>query len=182
MGTLTLILGGIKSGKSRYALELARERQLEGPIGFIATAEPFDEDMKTRIRRHQQERDSRFFTIEEPLYLSRAAADGWQKSPRLVADCLTLWLNNLLFHFSDPEKIQNETAAFLQAAAERKGHLILVSNETGSGLVSENALSRRYIDALGNLNQQIARISDEVILMTAGIPRLIKGGVHARLD
>lgn len=183
-GTLTLILGGIKSGKSRYALELARERRMGGPAGFIATAEAFDDEMKLRIQRHREEREDLFFTLEEPLYLSRAVAEGWQKSTCVVVDCLTLWVNNLLFHLeSDPQKIRDEINAFLKMANQKKGHLILVSNETGSGIMPENALTRRYIDELGNLNQQMARASEEVILMTAGIGQRLKGGgVHAGLD
>ena len=178
-GTLSLILGGIKSGKSRQALELARERGAGRPIGFIATAEAFDEEMKSRIQKHREEREPLFFTIEEPLHLSRALLAGWEKSSCLVVDCLTLWVNNLLFHLeADPQKIRDEIKAFLEIAARKKGDLILVSNEVGSGLVPGNALTRRYMDELGNLNQAMARLSDEVIVMTAGIPQRLKGSVH----
>ena len=182
-GTLTLILGGIKSGKSRQALELARERGTGGPVGFIATAEAFDGEMKLRIQKHREEREGLFFTMEEPLHLSGAVAEGWGKSSCLVVDCLTLWVNNLLFHFEkNPEKIREEIGGFLETANQKKGNLILVSNEVGAGLVSESALARKYMDELGNLNQQVARLCDEVILMTAGISQRIKGGVHAGLD
>ncbi len=180
-GTLTLILGGIKSGKSRYALELARGRTMAGnPMGFIATAESFDEEMKIRIQKHRKEREDLFFTIEEPLHLSRAVAQGWQSSTCLVLDCLTLWINNLLFYFPEnPQQVQGEIRAFLETANRKNGHLIVVSNEAGSGLIPENKLARRYMDELGNLNQQLSRISDEVILMTAGIPQRLKGSVYA---
>lgn len=178
-GMLTLILGGIKSGKSRHALELARERGTGNPVGFIATAEAFDEEMKIRIQKHREERKGLFFTIEEPLHLSRALLEGWEKSSCLVVDCLTLWVNNLLFHLeASPQKIRAEMDAFLEMMNQKKENLILVSNEVGSGLVPGNALTRRYMDELGNLNQAAAHISDEVIMMTAGIPRRLKGSVH----
>src|SRR3989338_2762992 len=178
-GTLTLILGGIKSGKRRHARELARERGAGHPVGFIATAEAFDEEMKIRIRKHREEREALFFTIEEPLHLSRAIAEGWAKSPCLGVACLTLGVNNLLFHLEPtPQKIRDERNAFLGMMNQKKGDLILVSNEVGSGLVPENALTRRYMDELGNLNQAVARASDEVIIMIAGIPRRLKGSVH----
>lgn len=178
---LTLITGGIRSGKSSYALELARQTPVL-PKYFVATAEPMDEEIKLRIARHKQERSQDFITIEEPLYLGRSIDLASQTSGLMLVDCMTLWVNNLLYHFEkDPARMKMEIDSFLTAAGRKKLDMIFVTNEVGLGLVSENALSRRYVDELGYLNQALAKICDEVVLMVSGIPSRIKGAAHARL-
>ncbi len=172
---LTLITGGIRSGKSRYALELAQQMAVNGPKCFIATAEPLDEEMKIRIVRHKQERGQDFITIEEPLHLAETIEKAQKEYGLLLIDCLTLWTNNLLYHFSDePFRIRQEIKKFTDTVSAKKTEMIFVTNEIGLGLIPENPLSRRYVDELGNLNQSIARISDEVIFMVSGIPTQIK--------
>lgn len=181
--TLTLITGGIKSGKSRYALELARQSLAVNDKYFVASAEPLDEEMKARIANHQAERSSEFLTIEEPLHLAAALNQIPQECGLVVVDCLTLWVNNLLFHFADkPNQIEHEVAAFITTVSSKKSDMIFVTNEVGLGLIPDNPLSRRYVDQLGSLNQKMAKLCDEVVFMVSGIPNRIKGEVYARLD
>lgn len=180
---LTLITGGVRSGKSRVALELARQTDISGPKCFLATAEPLDQEMKARIAKHQEERANDFLTIEEPLYLANAMETAQKESSLLLVDCLTLWVNNLLYHFAaEPDVIQHEIRSFLEAVSLRKSEMIVVTNEIGLGLIPHDPLSRRYLDELGNLNQSLARLSDEVIFMVSGVPAWIKGEAHARVD
>lgn len=182
MGSLTLITGGIRSGKSRHALELA-QRAAVSPKCFIATAEPFDKEMEIRIQNHKNERPRDFVTLEEPLFLGSVIETAQNECGLLVVDCLTLWVNNLLYRFSaSPEKILKEMDSFLNAVSLRKADMIFVSNEVGLGLTPENALGRRYIDELGSLNQRLARVCDEVLFMISGIPLAVKGGQRAHLD
>ncbi len=182
MKTLTLVTGGIRSGKSRFALELAQARASRKT--FLATAEPFDEEMKKRILRHQAERGKDFTTVEAPLHLAHAVREASRHTDLVLIDCLTLWVNNLLYRFgSEPEKIHFEMDSLLDVAADRQTDIILVTNEIGLGVIPENLLVRRFLDEQGRLNQELARISDEVIFMISGIPQVIKGvGIHANLD
>lgn len=179
----TLITGGVRSGKSRHALELARHTSVPGPKYFVATAQPLDEEMKIRIAKHQEERAQDFVTIEEPLYLAKAIETAQRESGLIVVDCLTLWVNNLLYCLADrPDLIQHEIESFLKTVCSKKAEMIFVTNEVGFGLVSAHALTRLYVDELGNLNQALATVCEEVILMVSGVPIPIKGGVHARVD
>ena len=115
---LTLITGGIRSGKSAQALE--RARSFPGPKYFLATAEPLDEEMKLRITRHQAERGLEFLTIEEPVHLSSALKKIPQEQGLILIDCLTLWINNLLFHFeNEPARVQNEIESFLEEIRQK---------------------------------------------------------------
>lgn len=203
MNRVTLITGGIRSGKSRYALELAR-RRFQGPKVFLATAEAFDEEMKGRIANHQleraesndsaiasfrspgrtSERAKEFLTMEEPIHLSHALREAAEGAGFILVDCLTLWVNNLIYHFkADTLRIRNEIRLFVEILESRPASVILVTNEIGSGIIGENPLNRHFADQLGSLNQEIARLSDEVILMVSGIPQAVKGNeIHARLD
>jgi len=180
MKTLTLITGGTRSGKSRYALELARERAGDRAKCFLATAEPLDEEMKVRILRHREERGSDFITVEEPLRLSQAVLSAQEQFSFILIDCLTLWMSNLLSHLSD-EQMEHEVKSFLEVLSSRKTDLLFVTNETGWGVIPNNVLARRFVDELGSLNRKLAEISDEVILMVSGIPSMIKGGMNAKL-
>ena len=180
MKILTLITGGTRSGKSRYALELARERAGDRAKCFLATAEPLDEEMKVRILRHREERGSDFVTVEEPLQLAQTILRVQEQFSLVLVDCLTLWMNNLLSHLSD-EQMEHEVKSFLEVLSLRKTDLLLVTNETGLGVIPDNVLARRFVDELGDLNRKVAQISDEVILMVSGIPNTIKGGINAKL-
>lgn len=178
-----LVTGGIRSGKSRYALETARKSMAPGLKCFVATAEPLDEEMQARIAKHQIERLGEFATVEEPVYLSKAIDIAAKNSGVVVVDCLTLWVNNLLYHFQDqPERIKHEMRLFLNSVSSAKQEMIFVSNEVGLGLVSENPLSRRYVDELGRLNQELAKLCHEVVFMVAGMPMQVKGEKLARLE
>lgn len=134
---------------------------------FIATAEPFDDEMKARIEKHKKERDLTFETFEEPIYLSKVlklTADY----EVCVIDCMTTWLGNMIYHGIE---IESEIENFI---LNLNGNEIIVSNEVGMGVISVDKATRSYVENLGRLNQRIARISDEVFFMIAGIPLKVK--------
>jgi adenosylcobinamide kinase/adenosylcobinamide-phosphate guanylyltransferase len=163
-----LVGGGARSGKSRYALEKAQA--IEGRRAFIATAQPLDDEMCTRIAIHRQARGENFTTIEEPLDLARVIADSTFDA--IVVDCLTLWLSNLMLANKDCDR---EITALIVAAQAARATVIFVSNEVGSGIVpTDNALSRDFRDRAGILNQRIAAIAQEVYFMVFGQPLRIK--------
>lgn len=175
MNHRVLVTGGCRSGKSRYAVKLAESAQR--PC-LIATAQPLDEEMKQRIARHQQERDDRWHTFEEPLYLSHAIQqtadfDFW------LIDCLTLWTTNWLLHIDGHADLREddfwtEVTKFADAVANQSGPVVIVTNEVGLGIVPDNALARQFRDWAGLVNQRIAAVVDEVILMVAGLPLRVK--------
>ncbi len=180
---LILLTGGIRSGKSRYALELAKGLCPSGGRAFIATAEALDGEMKARISRHQEERGADFTTFEEPLRLAEKLRDAQKEHAAVVVDCLTLWVNNLLYYFAKtPEKMQVEIADLLLESSRKKTPVIFVTNEVGLGLVPDNPLGRRFVDELGGLNAKLAAICDQVVMMVAGIPNYVKGESLVRLD
>ncbi len=164
-----LVLGGARSGKSRYAQGLlaASRRQ---PV-VIATAEAGDTEMAARIATHRAERPDGWITLECPLDL--AACLGAQAAPDrvLLVDCLTLWLSNL---FMAERDVEAESEILLQAIAALTGPVIFVSNEVGGGIVPESPLGRAFRDAQGRLNQQVAQACDHVVLVSAGLPLQIK--------
>lgn len=176
--SLTLVTGGIRSGKSRYALEAALAQPCAGPgrRAFVATAEALDPEMRLRIENHRRERGSDFVTIEEPLHLAQTLQELLQADfDTVLVDCLTLWLNNLLYHWeSDLSRQKQEIDRLIETVSAKKNRLFFVTNETGWGTVPDNPLSRRYVDELGALNRRIAGIADEVIWMVCGIPQRIK--------
>ncbi len=181
---LTLITGGIKSGKSRYALEFAGGPANSNPKCFIATAEAFDEEMKRRISRHQKERGPEWTTLEVPIHLGEALCQKNLPYQLIVIDCLTLWVNNLLhYQTSQGLNIDVEIEKFEEALKVIEVPVVLVTNEIGLGVIPENPLSCRYVDLLGGLNQRMARLADRVIFMVAGMPVEIKskGGLTPAL-
>lgn len=165
---VTLVLGGARSGKSRFAENLIIAA---GRGTYIATAEARDTEMQARIARHQNRRCASWRTIEAPLditgALEKAALDG---DPVLV-DCLTLWLSNLMEADHD---IDNETDRLISSLSGMRCPVVLVSNEVGQGIVPANALARRFRDQAGQLNQAIAAHADRVFFVTAGIPAQLK--------
>jgi len=166
----TLILGGARSGKSAHALSLAESGGARRV--FIATAEALDGEMADRITRHQTDRGVGWTTIEEPLDLVDAMSKAGRSGDVCLVDCLTLWLSNMMHHDLD---IEHETARLCSAITDHPQPIILVSNEVGLGLVPETPLGRRFRDAQGRLNQDLARICGTVQFIAAGLPITLKG-------
>ncbi len=167
----TLILGGVRSGKSAYAL--AEGGRLEGAKAFVATAEALDDEMVLRVERHKKERGPAWDTFEEPLGIARLLDGIAERYSIIVVDCLTLWVSNLM-HAG--RQLEVEFATLLSALGRGSGQVYLVSNEVGMGIVPDSPLARDYRDALGTLNRMIAQGADRVVLMVAGIPMDVKGG------
>jgi adenosyl cobinamide kinase/adenosyl cobinamide phosphate guanylyltransferase len=168
--SVTLVLGGARSGKSRIA-----ERLCAGKRTYIATAEAFDDEMRLRIRAHVDRRGSGWETVEAPLDL--VAALGRAQGEVLV-DCLTLWLTNLVMKEMDARAEIDALTSHLGATRQK---VVIVSNELGLGLVPESGLSRRFRDLHGVMNQAVADVSKTVIFCVAGIPQVIKGRRPLRL-
>ncbi len=166
-----LVLGGSRSGKSSLAEQRAADSGLA--VTYIATATAGDAEMAARIARHRARRPAHWHLIEEPLHLATALQACAAPERCLLVDCLTLWLTNLLCA-NDEELFQRERAAFVEVLPTLPGHLILVSNEVGMGIVPMGELSRRFSDEAGWLNQEAARICERVTLMVAGLPYPLK--------
>jgi adenosylcobinamide kinase / adenosylcobinamide-phosphate guanylyltransferase len=165
----TLVLGGARSGKSRYAEQVAMSSR--PPWIYLATAESFDDEMATRIAQHKDRRSQDWLTIDAPLDLAGALA-VIPRSATVLIDCLTLWLSNLMLAERDIDaEIERLEAAMLAHEAP----LVLVSNEVGFGIVPDNALARRFRDFQGLLNQRIAARAGRVVLVVAGLPMIVKG-------
>lgn len=164
-----LILGGARSGKSGYAEQLAAESGLD--VCYVATAKPLDAEMAERITKHQNDRPSHWHTIEEPVKLDQVLAQYSQPKQVVLIDCLTLWLMNV--HDADIP-LEDAVERLLLALKNAKGPVLLVSNEISMGVVPMGELSRNYVDNLGRLHQQIAKIANQVTLMVAGIPMAVK--------
>jgi adenosylcobinamide kinase/adenosylcobinamide-phosphate guanylyltransferase len=180
MARIILVTGGSRSGKSDYAR--ARGESIPGPRVFVATCPVVDEETAQRIRRHQQERSPFLWdTVEEPLELERAIGDSGKYNVILV-DCLTLWINNLLFHAGQMGQTVSEGAMtsragrVLSACSAVSGTMIFVTNEVGWGIVPENPMARLYRDLVGRCNRALAASADEVILVASGIPLVLKNG------
>jgi adenosylcobinamide kinase/adenosylcobinamide-phosphate guanylyltransferase len=163
------VLGGARSGKSRYGQ--ARAEAAGNGLIFVATAEAFDEEMRERIARHRADRDARWTTVEAPRDLPAAIDALNEKDAIVLADCLTLWVSNLLLADAD---IALASRLLCQTISRFEGTLILVANEVGLGIVPDNALARAFRDAAGQLNQLVAATADEVVLLTAGLPLTLK--------
>ncbi|MFW6011500.1 MAG: bifunctional adenosylcobinamide kinase/adenosylcobinamide-phosphate guanylyltransferase, partial [Desulfosalsimonas sp.] len=161
-----LILGGCRSGKSRYALELA-----DGVSGrlniFAATCVPADEEMKARVLRHQQERNRKWTTVEAPLALPGSIREHCADADVIIVDCLTLWISNLMERHKNVEPVMEQVRLLAKALEETNCPVFLVSNEVGSGIVPENPMARRFRDLAGFANQHIASYADRVTWMVA---------------
>jgi adenosylcobinamide kinase/adenosylcobinamide-phosphate guanylyltransferase len=164
-----LVLGGARSGKSRYAQRLA-EASGRQPV-LIATAEASDAEMAERITRHAAARESRWALVEEPVALTEALGREARADRILVVDCVTLWLSNLLLQKADLSAATRQVA---QSIAGLEGPVIFVSNEVGAGIVPDNALARMFRDAQGSLNQALAESCEAVVLVSAGIALCLK--------
>lgn len=166
--SIVLIGGGARSGKSRHALKLAR--QYGAHLAFIATAQEGDGEMRERVNRHREERGAEFTTFEEPVCVAAriAAEDG--RFDAVVVDCLTLWLTNVML--AGPA--EGEIDKLIATAAGARSPVLLVTNETGCGIVPENALARQFRDLAGRMNQRAAEAANEVYWMVFGLPLKVK--------
>jgi adenosylcobinamide kinase/adenosylcobinamide-phosphate guanylyltransferase len=178
--TVTLVLGGVRSGKSRFAQQMAEHAER---VTFVATAERRDDaEMHAKIVRHRAERPQTWATIEEPLYLARTIRDAGKDCNVLLVDCLTLFASNLLEACGDDAgQQQTHIDELCSALSSAPCSIILVSNEVGSGVVPAYQLGRRFRDLVGEINQRVASIADTVLLMVAGLPFPLKGSVPAEV-
>jgi adenosylcobinamide kinase/adenosylcobinamide-phosphate guanylyltransferase len=172
---IELVLGGARSGKSRYAEQQAIKSGKQ--VIYIATAEAGDSEMQARINIHRQDRPQDWKTVEEPIELARAIEKHNNQHSYLLVDCLTLWLSNILF--DKQGKIQQanfkqQTDELLAVLATFSGQLILVTNEVGLGIIAMDKMTRRFVDEAGFLHQKIAALSNKVVLITAGLPQVLK--------
>jgi adenosylcobinamide kinase/adenosylcobinamide-phosphate guanylyltransferase len=166
-----LVLGGVRSGKSRYAEAVAR--RAAGPITLIATGAAGDAEMAARIAAHRASRPAHWSVIEEPLRLARTLSLAATADSLVIVDCLTLWLTNLLCH-ADAGLLESELESLVVALPRLPGSQVFVANEVGLGIIPMNALARRFGDAAGVLHQRLAGVCDRVVLMVAGLPLTVK--------
>lgn len=166
---LELILGGARSGKSRYAEQRASCEQRV----YVATATAGDGEMSARIAQHRNDRGDGWQTIEEPLALAQTLREYAVPDRFILVDCLTLWLTNLLLS-TDTIAFARERAALLDVLPALRGHIVFVSNEVGQGVVPMDALSRRFVDESGRLHQELAQRCERVVFVTAGLPQVLK--------
>jgi adenosyl cobinamide kinase/adenosyl cobinamide phosphate guanylyltransferase len=166
--SLVFIIGGARSGKSSFALELSKSKA----VAFIATALPLDDEMKERIEKHKNERPPHWKTIEAPEDIIDAIKEI-KEEECIIIDCLTLWVSNLIEKYSD-EYIVEKAKEIAQYTRSIDKKVIVVSNEVGLGIVPEYPIARRYRDILGRVNQIFAEIAQEVYFMVAGIPMEVK--------
>ncbi|MCG6860868.1 MAG: bifunctional adenosylcobinamide kinase/adenosylcobinamide-phosphate guanylyltransferase [Chromatiaceae bacterium] len=168
----TLILGGVRSGKSRLAERLAFESGRR--VVYVATATAGDDEMARRIEAHRSRRCPDWTVVEEPVSLGRVLADLADPGRCIVVDCLTLWLTNLLTH-TDASLLESERARLLEAMPGLSGEILLVGNETNMGVIPMGEISRRYCDEAGLLHQALAACCDRVVLTVAGLSQVLKG-------
>jgi adenosylcobinamide kinase / adenosylcobinamide-phosphate guanylyltransferase len=165
--TVTLILGGARSGKSRHAESLA-----QGERHYIATAQAFDDEMRMRIDQHKKQRGDGWTTHEEQFGLPRKLAEIDGAGRFILLDCLTLWLSNLMLAERDWKGPSTALCSVLQRMT---ADVVLVSNEVGLGIVPDTPLGRAFRDAQGALNQQVAKVANRVVFVAAGLPMVLKG-------
>ncbi len=184
MGRLVLITGGARSGKSSLALTLAESSA--GPRFFVATCPCIDQEMEERIRRHQQERAGRGWQVLEEEVALAQTVRACEPGAVVLVDCLTLWINNLMYLFEKSDKsfsdndLDGHCQELLQAIADRPGTAICVTNEVGMGIVPEYPAARLYRDLVGRCNRLLAAAADEVIMVSCGLPLYLKG--HSGLE
>lgn len=169
---IELVLGGARSGKSRLAELIARDSGLS--VTYIATSQPLDGEMNERIAEHRARRPAHWGLVEEPVRLASILRERAQADQCILVDCLTLWLTNLLM-LDDPSRLAEERDALVECIEDFPGRLLLVSNETGLGVVPLGELTRRYVDEAGWLHQRLAKRADRVIFTVAGLPMILKG-------
>lgn len=164
-----LVLGGARSGKSHFAQ--GRAEALTGELIYLATAQAFDQEMRERIALHRADRGPRWSTVEAPLELAEAITAYSTPETVVLVDCLTLWASNLMLAERDTAAA---TEGLVRTILIARGPVILVANEVGLGIVPDNALSRRFRDVAGRINQEVAAAVDGVVMMFAGLPLALK--------
>lgn len=164
-----LVLGGARSGKSCFAQ--GRAEALTGELVYLATAQAFDNEMRERIALHRADRGARWSTVEVPLDLAEAITACSTPETVVLVDCLTLWASNLLLA---EQNTAAATEGLVRAILAARGPIILVANEVGLGIVPDNALARRFRDVAGRINQEVAAAANEVVMMFAGLPLVLK--------
>jgi adenosylcobinamide kinase/adenosylcobinamide-phosphate guanylyltransferase len=169
--TVTLVLGGVRSGKSSYAQQLGERAER---VVFVATARASDDEMQRKIDRHRSSRPQHWQTVEEPLGLAEAVEHYGPACDLMIIDCLTIFAANLL----EEDNQQNRIDALLLALHSPPCAVVLVSNEVGSGVVPEYPSGRRFRDLLGEMNQSVARVASNVLLLVAGLPLVLKGQIQ----
>jgi adenosylcobinamide kinase / adenosylcobinamide-phosphate guanylyltransferase len=167
----TLVLGGARSGKSRFAVA---ETPPGARVAFVATAEPGDADMAARIARHQAERSPQWTTVEAPYDLVPTVSSALVSAEAVVVDCLTVWVANLMLRGDGDEAILKEADAIAEVAEAPRVELRIVSNETGLGVHPPTLDGLRFRDLLGLVNQRVAAACSRVVLMVAGLPHMLK--------
>ncbi len=171
---VTLILGGARSGKSRFAQTLAAK---DRRVAFLGTARPSDAEMRRKIALHRSERPGSWKTIDAPVALAKAIASRSSETDVILIDCLTVYVDNVMGSTrGDSKRIEKDFDALCNEIQRAKCSIILVSNEVGCGIVPAFRSGRRYRDILGRLNQRVAAIADRVFVMVAGLPLTVKRG------
>ncbi len=163
---MILVLGGCRSGKTSFAESLTDKYVSKT---YLATCDPQDEEMRERVRKHQEQRGAKWNLMEETMEVEKVFSSC--EDDAILLDCITLWLTNLLLDEEDPLK---KTDKLIHSIRQFPGRSILVSSEVGYGIVPENSLARRFRDVAGLVNQKLAAAADEVVLVTAGIPQVLK--------
>jgi adenosylcobinamide kinase / adenosylcobinamide-phosphate guanylyltransferase len=164
---ITLVIGGARSGKSTFAESLAHDPKI-----YIATAQAFDEEMRERIAKHQEQRGPEWVTYDTPVGLVETLKHADDPKAFILVDCLTLWISNLMLEGMDWEK---ELEGLIMTLGTLRATTVLVSNEVGLGIVPDTELGRKFRDAQGITNQSVAEMAENVVLMTAGLPLALKG-------
>lgn len=176
--TVTLVLGGVRSGKSHYAQQLGEG---VGRVVFVATAEARDDEMRRKVERHQNTRPAHWRTVEEPLGLTETILRHGPDCDLMIIDCLTFFAANLLeARGDDSHSIERAVEDLCRALQPPPCPVVLVSNEVGSGVVPAYPSGRRFRDLLGEMNQSVARVASNVLLLVAGLPLVLKGQVEGK--
>jgi adenosylcobinamide kinase/adenosylcobinamide-phosphate guanylyltransferase len=173
MKKFIFILGGVRSGKSSYAVNLAKSTGKR--IVFIATCIPADSEMKQRVRLHKKSRPATWKVVEEAIDIDSALAKIKARYDAILIDCMGLFISNLMAAETNDKKIEGKVRRVIEQIKRRSTDVIIVSNEVGMGVVPDNLLARRFRDLLGKTNQMLAQNADTVIMMHAGIATVIKG-------
>ena len=173
MKQIIFVTGGCRSGKSRFALEYANTH-FKSKI-FLATAPALDDEMKKRIKAHQEARGPEWGAMEEQTEIAKAVASVETNYEVILLDCLTLWLSNLIMAGEQESQILSRTEAFIEAIQKIPQSVIIVSNEVGYGIVPVNDIARHFRDIMGTVNQRLAACADVVVWTVVGLPQVIKG-------
>jgi len=177
MNDVVYISGGARSGKSSFALERALQFSSRA---FLATAEPFDDEMVERIDKHQRERGDGFVTLEEPIALDEALRSLPRGIDVVLVDCLTVWTGNMMHRGFSDDEIMTAVGRLIDVLKVPPCHIILVSNEVGMGIVPEHAMARRFRDIAGMINQKVAAVATEAYFLCSGLPVCLKKSERRR--